>query len=260
LSEQSLPDLPVPSGWAKNVKSAVLHVISLAQYAIVASRGWAADALNPRARQAAENDRLKQEIQLLHEELRIKTARIAKIDPRHRPFYPPTERMAILELKAARGWSLAQAARAFLVEADTVATWLKRIDEDGSSALVQLRGKRPVNCTPRARASGRGELGARRRQAGQPSGDSGVQRSGSSSSTRAAGWSLIRAITSRRYTNGSRPCCPSRKLRHVCVARSYSLGHGSPLVVACRPPRDRRRRKDGHRSDGLGFPQGSHGR
>ena len=200
MSEQSLPDLPVPSGWAKNVKSAVLHVISLAQYAIVASRGWAADALNPRARQAAENDRLKQEIQLLHEELRIKTARIAKIDPRHRPFYPPTERMAILELKAARGWSLAQAARAFLVEADTVATWLKRIDEDGSSALVQLRGKRPVNC------------------------------------------------------------CPSRKLRHVCVARSYSLGHGSPLVVACRPPRDRRRRKDGHRSDGLGFPQGSHGR
>jgi len=54
--------------------------------------------------------------------------------------------MAILELKAARTWSLAQAARAFLVEPDTIAAWLKRIDEDGSSALVQLRA--PVNKFP----------------------------------------------------------------------------------------------------------------
>ena len=138
MSNQSLPDLPVPSGWAKNVKSAVLHVISLAQYAIVATRGWAADALNPRARQAAEDDRLTNEVALLHEELRIKDARIAKIEPRCRPHYPATERMAILELKAARGWSLAQAARAFFIEHDTIAAWLRRIDENGSSALVQL--------------------------------------------------------------------------------------------------------------------------
>ena len=54
--------------------------------------------------------------------------------------------MAILELKAARGWSLAQAAGAFLVEPDTIATWLRRIDEDGSSALVQL--PEPVNKFP----------------------------------------------------------------------------------------------------------------
>ena len=109
---------------ARNVKSAVLHVISLAQYAIAASRGWAADALNPRARQAAEDDRLTQEIHLLREELRIKDARVAKIDPRRRPYYPPTERMAILELKAARGWSLARAARIFLIDTQTITAWL----------------------------------------------------------------------------------------------------------------------------------------
>jgi len=102
VSDHSPPDLSVPPGWPKNVKSAVLHVISLAQYAIAATRGWAADALNPRARQAAEDGRLTREIQLLREELRIKDARVAKIDPRRRPYYPPTERMAILELKAAR--------------------------------------------------------------------------------------------------------------------------------------------------------------
>jgi hypothetical protein len=145
LSDQPLPDIPLPSAWAKNVKSTVLHVISLTHYAIVAAHGWAANSINARVRLAADNDRLNQDNQLLREELRIKDARIAKLEPR-RPHYPATERMSILELKAARGWSLAQAARAFLVEDDTIASWLKRIDEDGSSALVQLR--EPVNKFP----------------------------------------------------------------------------------------------------------------
>ena len=146
MSNPFLPDIPLPSGWSKNVKSAVLHVISLAHYTIVAARGWAANSINARVRLASENGQLKQEIQLLREELRIKGVRLAKIHPRRRPYYPPTERMAILELKAARGWSLAQAARAFLVEPETIAAWIKRIDEDSDSALVQLR--EPVNKFP----------------------------------------------------------------------------------------------------------------
>ena len=146
MSDQSLPDIPLPSGWPHSVRTGVLHVISLAQYAIAATRGWAADALNPRARQASDNDRLTGEVALLQEQIRIQNARLARIDPRRRPYYPPAERMAILELKAARGWSLAQTARAFLVEPKTIATWLKRIDEQGPSALVQLR--EPVNKFP----------------------------------------------------------------------------------------------------------------
>ena len=146
MSDQSLPAVPLPSGWAENVKSAVLHVISLAHFAMVEARGWAANAVNPRARQAAEIDRLTGEVAFLQEQIRIQNARMAKVDPRHRPYYPPTERMAILELKAARGWSLAQTARVFLVEPETIAAWLKRIDEDGSHALVQLA--EPVNKFP----------------------------------------------------------------------------------------------------------------
>jgi hypothetical protein len=79
-------------------------------------------------------DRLTNEVALLQEEVRIKDARIGKLDPRRRPYYPSAERMAILLLKAAREWSLAQAARAFLVEPETIAAWLKQIDEEGSSA------------------------------------------------------------------------------------------------------------------------------
>jgi len=146
VCDPTVSDIPLPSGWAKNVKSAVLHVISLAHYAIVAARGWAANSINARVRLAAENDRLKEEAELLREEIRIKDARMARIDSRRRPHYRPTERMAILELKAARAWSLAQAAKAFLLESATVASWLKRIDENEPNALVQIR--QPANKFP----------------------------------------------------------------------------------------------------------------
>ncbi|MEE9246160.1 MAG: helix-turn-helix domain-containing protein, partial [Gemmatimonadota bacterium] len=43
----------------------------------------------------------------------------------------PTERLAILELRAARGWSLEQTAERMLVTPNTVASWMGRLDEEG---------------------------------------------------------------------------------------------------------------------------------
>jgi putative transposase len=54
--------------------------------------------------------------------------------------------MAILELRAARGWSLEQTARALLVTAATVSSWMKRLDEQGPDTLLQL--SQPVNKFP----------------------------------------------------------------------------------------------------------------
>jgi len=146
VCDQVLASIPLPSGWPENVKSAVLYVISLAHYAITRARGWAANSINARVRLAAKSDRLQQEVELLHEQIRIRDARMARLDPRRRPHYTATERMAILEFKAARGWSLAQTAKAFLVQPRTIASWLKKIDEEGNTALVQLR--EPVNKFP----------------------------------------------------------------------------------------------------------------
>ena len=140
------PRVPLPKGWTASVKSAVIHAIALAQYAIVYTRSWAANSVNARVRLAAENSRLNEQVALLREELRIKDVRMGQIPPHRRPQYPPTERMAILELKAARGWSLEQTAKAFLVTAATIASWMKRLDEEGPDALVQLR--QPVNRFP----------------------------------------------------------------------------------------------------------------
>jgi transposase InsO family protein len=140
------PKMPLPKNWSRRVKSAILHVVSLAQYAAAYTRSWAADSSNARVRLTAERDRLTQQVALLREEIRIKDARLARIDAHRRPHYPPTERLAILALRAARSWSLKQTARAFLVTADTVASWMKRADEAGVQALVQTN--EPVNKFP----------------------------------------------------------------------------------------------------------------
>jgi putative transposase len=145
-AKSSSAEIPLPRGWPSLVKSAILHVISLAQFTLAYTRGWAANSPNSRIRLRAELDRAHQEIAQLREEVRVKDVRMAQLAPHRRPYYPPVERMAILQLKAARGWNPEQAARAFLVTADTIRSWLNRVDEQGPDALVQLR--EPVNRFP----------------------------------------------------------------------------------------------------------------
>src|SRR5262249_45224654 len=69
-----------------------------------------------------------------------------RIPAAQRPHYQPSERLAILEVRAARGWSLTQTANVFQVTPATIASWSKRLDEDGPGAL--LRTPQPVNQFP----------------------------------------------------------------------------------------------------------------
>ena len=122
---------PLPRGWTQSVRSAVLHTISLAHYACARACGKAAVTISPFLRTKAENARLRQKLAQLQEEVRIKDARMRLLPPQRRPHYPPTERMAILELRAACGWSLAQTARTFLVTPLTISQWLRRLESKG---------------------------------------------------------------------------------------------------------------------------------
>jgi transcriptional regulator with XRE-family HTH domain len=137
---------PLHRGWHRRVRSAVIQVISLARTSLTLTHGWASESLNHALRQQAEEDRLREETQLLREEIRIKDARMEQLVAHRRPHYPPTARLAILEIRAARGWSLAQTARIFIVSPLTVASWMGRLDEEGPDALVRLAG--PVNRFP----------------------------------------------------------------------------------------------------------------
>jgi hypothetical protein len=111
----------------------------VAQYAVAYTRGCAAIVGIARVRLTTENDQLRQEAALLTEEIRIKDARMKGVEPPRRPHYAPTERMAILELRSARAWSARQTADTFLITAATIASWMKRVDEQGTGALVQIR-------------------------------------------------------------------------------------------------------------------------
>src|SRR5204863_5992113 len=102
-----------------------------AQTSLAIARGWAANSVNARIRLKTENGRICQEVGLLREEMRIKDSRMLQIPAQRRPHYPPVERLAILELRAARAWSLAKTAEHFLVTTATSASWSGRLDRRG---------------------------------------------------------------------------------------------------------------------------------
>jgi len=133
--------VPLPRGWTKHVKSSLLHAISLAAMALTIAR-----SRRTRTRLQTELDRADTEIALLKEELAIKDARWGRVPSRRRPHFTPTQRMRILQVKAARGWSCEQAADAFMIDEQTLRSWLRRVDEDGEGALIQ--SAEPVNKFP----------------------------------------------------------------------------------------------------------------
>jgi hypothetical protein len=105
-----LPTVALPRGWTKHVRSGLLHAVSLAAAAWTIARSRAAASGSQGRRLRSELDRAHTEILLLKEELSIKDARWSRLCSRRRPHYTPIQRMRILQLKAARGWSREQAA------------------------------------------------------------------------------------------------------------------------------------------------------
>ena len=79
--------VPLPKSWPKHAKAATLHVISLAHFVLTHVRGFAVNSPIQRVRLAADRDRLDSEVALLREEIRIKDARMAAMEPHRRPHY-----------------------------------------------------------------------------------------------------------------------------------------------------------------------------
>lgn len=132
------PPLSLSRHWPIHIRSAMMSVVSLAHAALTHSRSYAVNSPIERVRIAEDRDRFKNETSLLKEELRIKDARMSRIDPKHRPYYTCVERLQILELRAARALSAAQTARMFHVEPVTVRLWMKRVDAQDAKPLIQL--------------------------------------------------------------------------------------------------------------------------
>jgi transposase len=140
------PTIPLPRRWTKTVRAAMLHVISLAQFSLACAEGQLARKKARRNRLRAAHDRALQELELLRQELRIKDARMSRLPPQKRPHYLPTERMTILELRAARGWTVEQTAAAFHVTPLTIREWMGRLETEGTEKFLDLGV--PVNKFP----------------------------------------------------------------------------------------------------------------
>lgn len=75
------------------------------------TRAWSATSPSRRqtTRRQAELDRANAEIALHNEELTIKADRVGRVPPRRHPHNRSTDRMRILQLMSARGWSTTEA-------------------------------------------------------------------------------------------------------------------------------------------------------
>lgn len=143
MAAQPLFPLPLPPRWSRHVRSAAVHAIALARMALATARAEEKSG-DSNARRVA---RLEGQVVLLKkEEMRIKDGRMATIPAHRRPHYVPIDRLAILELRAARGWSQAQTAEHMQITPATVAAWTGRLNEEGPGALVQMTV--PVNRFP----------------------------------------------------------------------------------------------------------------
>ena len=137
MCEEDVESLRLPKDWRSYVRRAVLNVIGVVRVAMLAGR----EALiNNGDAKDARIHQLESEVAMLREELRINGARMQRVGPHRRPQYTAVERMAILQLRAMRGWNKAETARRFFVTDDTIRAWLRRVDDD---SLV--RTQTPVN-------------------------------------------------------------------------------------------------------------------
>ena len=134
-------EVRLPRRWPHRAKSGVLHALGVARWILATLRGGAsADDRGP-----LELEDTRAHVKVLLCENKLLRGRLASIPAAKRPHYQAEARMEIVQLRAAQGWTLEQTAARFLVTAATLATWMRRVDEQGPEALVR---RPPANKYP----------------------------------------------------------------------------------------------------------------
>lgn len=118
----------------------VLHVLSLSRFIMLWIR-----TQNPKELRL-EVDRQDAHVKNLLAVVDILSARLSRIPAARRPHYTPEERMEILCVRAALGWTAHVTATTFLLADATIVNWTARVAEQGEAALLAL--KQPVNKWP----------------------------------------------------------------------------------------------------------------
>ena len=123
-------DITIPENWSPMIRKAMLYVFAKAHHVILGNWSECENSKSWDRQCAGHFDRSNTEDSQKDDIFRIIQARLGRVSPSKRPRYTSCERMNILEIKAAKGWNNKRTAEVFLVDGETIASWLKQLDEE----------------------------------------------------------------------------------------------------------------------------------
>ena len=100
------------------------------------ARARLASAGSPILRLLVQRDQEATEVDLLRRELEVFRAQREGLPPHRRPDYPPEQRLAILQLRRLRGWSIGKTAEHFVVHRNTIRAWIRAAEGKGRPKLL----------------------------------------------------------------------------------------------------------------------------
>lgn len=100
------------------------------------ARARLASGSSPILRLLAQRDQEATEVDLLRRELDILRAQRQGLQPQRRPHYRPAQRLAILQLRRLRGWSIKTTAERFVLHRNTVRSWIRALEGKGQPNLL----------------------------------------------------------------------------------------------------------------------------
>jgi putative transposase len=95
-----------------------------------------ASAASPVLRLLVQRDYAISEIELYRRELNILRSQRMELPPHRRPDYRPEQRLAILQLRHLRGWSIGKTARRLVVHPNTIRSWIKAVEGHGNARVL----------------------------------------------------------------------------------------------------------------------------
>ena len=92
------------------------------------ARARLASVASPVMRLICQRDCTATDRDLLRRELAIPRASRRTLPPHKRADYPAEQRLAILQIKRHRGWSIRKTARRFVIHPNTLRSWIKAVE------------------------------------------------------------------------------------------------------------------------------------
>ena len=100
------------------------------------ARARPASAASPILRLVVQRDQAVSEVDLLRRELDVFGAQRESLPPHRRPDYRPEQRLAILQLRRLRGWSIKKTAEHFVLHRNTIRAWIRAAEGKGRPSLL----------------------------------------------------------------------------------------------------------------------------